>query len=152
LADEAREQLAVEKGQTESALNEAQRAREGEEAALGREKVEHERAEQTLYLRQIGLAQREWENAQVVKALELLEACPVERRGWEWHYLRRLCQGTPVTLFGHTGAVRSVAFSPDGKRIASGSGDGTVKVWDAQTGQDGLTLKGHTGPVSSVAF
>ena len=40
-----------------------------------------------------------------------------------------------------------MAFSPDGKRIATGSEDKTVKVWDAQTGQELLTLKGHTGEV-----
>jgi WD40 repeat protein len=49
-----------------------------------------------------------------------------------------------LTLKGHTDAVLSVAFSPDGKRLASASGDKTVKVWDAQTGQDMRTLKGHT--------
>ena len=45
-----------------------------------------------------------------------------------------------------------MAFSPDGRRIVSGSEDQTLKVWDAETGQETLTLKGHTGSVYSVAF
>jgi WD40 repeat protein len=45
-----------------------------------------------------------------------------------------------------------VAFSPDGKRIASGSLDSTVKVWDSSTGQELLSLMGHTKGISSVAF
>jgi WD40 repeat protein len=41
--------------------------------------------------------------------------------------------------------VSNVAFSPDGKRLVTASGDKTVKVWDAETGQELLTLKGGGG-------
>src|SRR5262249_55902145 len=45
-----------------------------------------------------------------------------------------------------------VAFSPDGRRLASGSQEGLVTVWDASTGKEGLTLRGHAGAVPTVAF
>ncbi|KAJ7510808.1 WD40-repeat-containing domain protein, partial [Mycena galericulata] len=55
-------------------------------------------------------------------------------------------------LKGHTGSVWSVAFSPDGKQIVSGSRDSTVRIWDLKTG---ATLKhpliGHTDSILSVA-
>jgi WD40 repeat protein len=45
-----------------------------------------------------------------------------------------------------------VTFSPDGRRIVSGSADKTLKVWDARNGQEILSLQGHTGGIHSVAI
>ncbi|MBN3943729.1 caspase family protein, partial [Nostoc sp. NMS9] len=55
-------------------------------------------------------------------------------------------------LEGHSNWVYNVVFSPDGKTIASASADKTVKLWNAATGKEIITLKGHSNSVNSVAF
>ncbi|KAJ6612376.1 WD40-repeat-containing domain protein [Mycena sp. CBHHK59/15] len=60
---------------------------------------------------------------------------------------------TIAVLEGHTGVVTSVAFSPDGKHIVSGSEDNTVRVWDSESGEVVAgPFEGHTSWVTSVAF
>lgn len=56
------------------------------------------------------------------------------------------------TLRGHGGAVCRIAWSPDGRRLASPSFDKTVRIWDAETGELLRSLTGHTGFVFSVAW
>ena len=58
----------------------------------------------------------------------------------------------PHILRGHAGSIWCVAISPDGRKIASASGDYTVKIWDLKTGQMLETLTGHLGEVRTVAF
>jgi RNA polymerase sigma factor (sigma-70 family) len=108
----------------------------------------------TLYAAHMNLAHKAWDEGAIVRVLELLDQYARPRagendlRGFEWNYLNRLCHAEILTL----GGVGSMAYSPDGKRLASPNGDNTANVWDALTGQELLSLKGHTGRVLSVAY
>ena len=61
---------------------------------------------------------------------------------------------TPVLryLTGHSGWVLACAFSPDGRRVLSGGTDGTLRLWDQDSGQPLATLSGHQGEVNACAF
>jgi WD40 repeat protein len=54
-------------------------------------------------------------------------------------------------FWGHPGPVQAVAVTPDGRRIVTGGADGTVRVWDRETGVEQAVLTGHTGLVLAVA-
>jgi serine/threonine protein kinase len=56
------------------------------------------------------------------------------------------------TLTGHSDSVQSVVYSPDGRYLASGSGDKTIKIWEVATGKQLRTLTGHSDTVSSLVY
>jgi WD40 repeat protein len=70
---------------------------------------------------------------------------------WALSQQRRM-GSTLVTYTGHLSQVATVAWSPDGKRIASGSWDQTVQVWDATSGAHTFIYRGHTTNVNAVAW
>lgn len=110
--------------------------------------------EEELYFNSIGFAHRDLTanlpNPGQVEAL--LEACPEDRRHWEWYCLKRLWRGEPRVLQDSGNhESNSVSFSCDRTRLAAGCADGVVRVWDLKTNKV-TSLAGHTGYVVSVAF
>jgi WD40 repeat protein len=110
------------------------------------------------YVSEMKLASLDWEAGHTSMVTQRLrEQQPLspdapELRGFEWYYLQRRCQLELRTLVGDTDRLFCVAFSPDGRLLASAGQDGTVKLWDAATCQEVCPLPGHKGIVSGVAF
>ncbi|MFO0889428.1 MAG: WD40 repeat domain-containing protein [Isosphaeraceae bacterium] len=127
-------------------------------------KVATQRAEELRrrdYIGRVNLAFRESRENNVARALELLEGCPEDLRGWEWEYVRCQCHLDLNTFRDAAESVNAVAFSPDGRLIASGSGhffaprDGTtgdLLVRDAATGREVFSQRELPGGVRSLAF
>jgi WD40 repeat protein/serine/threonine protein kinase len=107
------------------------------ERALASEQLES-------YFHRITLADRDL-------ALEQLAECPEDLRGWEWHYLMRLCKVEPLILRDST-EVYGVAFSPDGQQIVSAGQDGNVKIWNSRTAEMIKEFSAHKIAACSVAF
>ncbi|MHC4177657.1 MAG: protein kinase domain-containing protein, partial [Planctomycetota bacterium] len=130
------------------------------------ESLQRSRAEQAvyrhrrlLYVADMSVAQQAWEAGNVERVIELVEhylpkpdADEKDLRGFQWHYLRQLYQRSlNTTALPHGGPVWGIAFSPDGKTLASVAYDSPVRLWDMETGLLRETL-GEPGYGIAVAF
>ena len=114
-------------------------------------------ARRHLYVAHMNLAQQAWEQSNLGRLRSLLghwrpEPGQEDLRGFEWYYWWRLAHGYRADLHVSATPVKTVAYSPDGATLATGSIDGVVRLFDAGTRRLKAELRGHTDFVWSVAF
>jgi eukaryotic-like serine/threonine-protein kinase len=136
------------------------------DSARSAEEIERQRAvdalaeaDLNLYFHRVGLAYRELQANNVIRAQSLLAECPPELRNWEWHYLQRASHAEFATYYGSVQPPGHVVYSPDGKLLAAASSSplqfnqgGDIRVWRLENGHEVARYVGHRGGVFCVSF
>ncbi|MFO0789328.1 MAG: serine/threonine-protein kinase [Pirellulales bacterium] len=109
------------------------------------------------YVSQIYKARQAWNDGDLPQLRRLLAAYAADTRDaslrqFEWYHLNHLANLPHLVLRGHAGEVYTAVFSPDGRTVLSGGEDGTVRLWDAITGEALAVLKEHTSCVNRISF
>ncbi len=136
--------IAAQEAETARALAEELEARAGLDEARARER-------RSLYLERVALASRLWSVNQVSWA-DRLDECPREFRYWEWDFLNALRRPQHLMSLDHGDRVYAVAYSGDGRHLASAGEGGAIKRWDAATGRALPYPANHGDAVTALAF
>ena len=132
-------------------------AREAAIAAKQALATQKEHAEQTVYARTIQLAYQQWLANNVQRTEELIEKTDPRFRGWEWHFVERLCNSEEKALRGHSGIPFIVRMTRDGSHLVSAGSahalprDTNLYVWDVATATISKRLPYLTFAISADA-
>ena len=116
-----------------------------------------DRIEQDLYRAEMLLAGREVEQPGGISTIRALmrnwipEAGEVDRRGPEWHFYNGLGRDA-LHSFSHPQSVTAAQFSPDDQRVATGDAEGSLRIWDANSGELLQDIRAHSMTVNDIAF
>ena len=143
--------------QLRAANRSAEESRAKAEMTVEKLQRQEQAARQILYASQMKSAYQLLDQGELEQTTEILDRYkPGSRlaalRGFEWYHLKRRLHGERLTLTGHKGEVYAVTFSPDGRQVVSGGQDGTIRFWDAQSGQELKTISAHKSCVNVVVY
>ncbi|MHC1766308.1 MAG: WD40 repeat domain-containing serine/threonine protein kinase [Verrucomicrobiia bacterium] len=125
--------------------------------AAAETRVQRDLAQGHLYAAQMKLAHAACQEGKLGRAMELLRAQQPrpgqsDFRGFDWRFLYRLCLSSSAVLATHSNGFNSVDFSPDGRTVACGRGDGVVELFEVETWRAVPPWTAHDGIVASLAF
>src|SRR5262249_38417020 len=141
----------------DEARHDADQARTQTERALEREQDARNKLEKVLSWHRVAMAQRAYEDGDLLRARVLLNLCPEALRRWEWHSVHRQChEELPnIAIDDMPGSVRTLAFSPDGRHLAIATGQSReMQTWDLALGQNTrklLTIEEPNFPLLAIS-
>ncbi|MHC4464198.1 MAG: hypothetical protein ACYS30_22625, partial [Planctomycetota bacterium] len=159
-SERALEREAIAHNQTQQAKQKEEiariRAEEAEKVAEEQRALAEEKAEsyrRLSYNHGVALADAKYREADIGGVQRLLDECPQDLRNWEWQRLDYISDEALMTLHGDGwSGFEAGACSPDGRLIASGGWDATIRVWDIVRGEQLRQLRGHAEYISSLQF
>jgi WD40 repeat protein len=156
-AQEKAQEANQQRNEAQQQRDHAQRQRDEVKALADKLAAKESLLQKTLYAAHINLAQQAWNTGSTERVLQLLnehrpKSGTPDLRGFEWHYLNRLCRGNELELQGQSRAYRAVSFSPKHDLLATVWTDRTVRIWDVGSGKEIHALKGHAHSLAAVAF
>ena len=138
-------------GKLQLALAEAEKQKEIAQEQGSEAERQGQVNQRLLYDAQMNLAQRAWETNNIARVLDLLGKQQEELRGFEWHYLWRLCHSDLATLPLPSGPG-VMAVSRDGTLAAAAEQELQVRVWDVLSGHEKARLSKNAAGIKALAF